>query len=163
MKPPLEVTSPSGGGLGATSQRHDPIRPSPFGGTRRPALTDRPTDHEIAAAERLIAGLINNPTLDPLAVRIAADRRPRAKAKRFLRDVLRTGPLQATAVVADFDALRFALAHRTAPEAFLYAFDVLELGRPGTSLRGLGGKAQGTGKLAAQGGRGHSPERAPRG
>ena len=61
-------------------------------------MNDRPTDHEIAAAERLIAGLINNPTLDPLAVRIAADRRPRAKAKRFLRDVLRTGPIQATAV-----------------------------------------------------------------
>jgi hypothetical protein len=36
--------------------------------------------------------------LDPLAVRIAADRRPRAKAKRFLHDVLRTGPIQATAV-----------------------------------------------------------------
>jgi bifunctional non-homologous end joining protein LigD len=29
--------------------------------------------------------------------------------------------------VTDFDALRFALAHSTAPEVFLYAFDVLEL------------------------------------
>jgi len=34
-----------------------------------------------------------------LAGCIAADRRPRrAKAERFLRDVLRTGPMQATAV-----------------------------------------------------------------
>src|SRR5437660_867564 len=34
------------------------------------ALSDRPTDHEIAAAERLIAGLINNPTLAPVVASV---------------------------------------------------------------------------------------------
>jgi hypothetical protein len=33
-------------------------------------LSDRPTDHEIAAAERLIAGLINNPTLAPVVASV---------------------------------------------------------------------------------------------
>jgi hypothetical protein len=147
-------------------------------------LIDRSTDDEIAAAERLIAGLIGNPTLvsvvvsmgltdahfprgtglqtsfrfavagqdcvrehvaseyedlshsvlrriaklnvdltvaevkalaqhllDPLAVRIAADRRPREKAKRFLRDVLRPGPMQATAVQRQ--ARAFGISEKT--------------------------------------------------
>jgi hypothetical protein len=45
-------------------------RPSPIGRTRRLALSNRHTDHEIAAAERLIAGLINNPTLAPVVAMI---------------------------------------------------------------------------------------------
>jgi hypothetical protein len=49
--------------------------------------------------------------LDPLAARIAADRRPRAKAKRFLRDVLRTGPVQAKAIQRQ--ARAFGISEKT--------------------------------------------------
>jgi hypothetical protein len=70
---------------------------------RKPATINLRVELTVAEAKALAQHL-----LEPLAVRIAADRRPRAKAKRFLRDVLRTGPIQATAVQRQARAFRIS-------------------------------------------------------